>query len=153
MDPLKEVLIMLPIRVPHPHAFQEFSRLADLPRRIDGLFDRALCDTRDPGFRVDAREVGDSLRFEAELPGLKKDDLDITLEDGVLTIAAEYKQIEKQENDKYHIRERRHGRYQRTFRLPETADAENVTADLKDGVLTVTVGTREEARPRRIEVK
>ena len=77
----------------------------------------------------------------------------ITVEDNVLTIAGEYKSESDQENAHYHIRERGHGRVSRSFRLPETADGEKVAANLAHGILTLRVPTREEAKPRKIEVK
>ena len=120
---------------------------------FDDLFDKAFAAPTGAGFNVDIRQEGNDLVVEAELPGATKDDLEITVEDGTLTIATEYKSATEDEKTHYHVRERRNGRYSRSFRLPQTADADNVAASLSHGVLTLRIPTREEAKPRRIEVK
>lgn len=107
----------------------------------------------DGGFRVDVRQEGDDLVFEAEVPGLTKEELDITVENNTLTITGEHKTETEESQEHYHIRERRSGRFTRSFQLPATADGEKVSADLAHGILTLRVPTREEARPRKIEVK
>ena len=122
-------------------------------RGFDDLFDQAFAAPAGTGFNVDIRQDGDDLVVEAELPGVSKDDLEITVEDGTLTIATEYKSATEDEKTNYHVRERRRDRYSRSFRLPQTADADNVAASLSHGVLTLRIPTREEAKPRRIEVK
>ena len=129
------------------------SSLTRWPRDLDDLFDWARLTPTGVGFRVDVREDGDDLLVEAEVPGLSKDDIEITVEDGVLTVAGEHKDATEQKDVHYHVRERRYGRVSRSFRLPSTADGDQVSAELKDGVLTVRVPTREEAKPRQIEVK
>lgn len=105
------------------------------------------------GFRVDVRQEESDLVFEAEVPGLKRDQLDITVENHVLTITGEHKVENENEQKNYHLRERRYGKFTRSFRLPETADSEQVSANLTDGILTVRVPTREEAKARKIEVQ
>jgi HSP20 family protein len=105
-------------------------------------------------YGVDVREDGDHLYVEAELPGFRKDEVDITLENQTLTIAAERKS-EKSEGEKggdYLLRERRYSRFLRSFTLPPTVDDKNVDAKLNDGVLTITLNKREETKPRRISV-
>ena len=105
-------------------------------------------------YGVDVREDGDHLYVEAELPGFKKDEVDITLENQTLTIAAERK-LEKNEGEKggdYLLRERRYSRFLRSFTLPPTVDEKTVNAKLADGVLTVTLNKREETKPRKIQV-
>ncbi len=148
---------MLPIRLFNSHTdgtcASPLGGLTRWSREMDGLFDRAFGWTGDTGFRVDVRQDGDDLVVDAELPGLSKEDLEITVEDNVLTIAGEHKSATDEEQEQYHVRERRYGRISRSFSLPTTADAENVTANLQDGVLTLRIPTREEAKPRKIEVK
>jgi HSP20 family molecular chaperone IbpA len=92
---------------------------------------------------------------EAELPGYKKDEVDITLENQTLTISAEHKS-EKTEGEEnkgdWLLRERRYSRFLRSFNLPPTVDDQKVDAKLNDGVLTITLNKREETKPRRISV-
>lgn len=134
-----------PVRFGHP--------LARWTREFDDVLGRPLGWTDEYGFRVDVRQDGEDLVIEAELPGRTRDDIDITVEDNVLTIATEHKHETEDEKAQYHIRERRYGKASRSFRLPKTADGENVSANLTNGVLTLRVPTREEAKPRKIEVK
>ena len=148
---------MLPIRIfNHPTDGAGASPLgawSRWPLELDDLFGRAL-ECVGPGpLRVDVREDGENLVIEAEVPGLSKEDVEITVENDTLTIGGKYKESTEEKNAHYHVRERRQGEFSRSFRLPETADGENVTAELTDGVLTLRVPTREEAKPRRIEVK
>ena len=105
------------------------------------------------GYRVDVREDAEHVYVEAELPGLAKEDLKITLEDGVLTIAGEKKLENEEEREGYQVRERRYGKFSRRFELPSVVDEGKVRANLKDGVLLVTLDKRAEVRPKRIEVK
>jgi HSP20 family protein len=106
-----------------------------------------------PTCEVDVREDDDHFYFVAELPGLNKDDVEVTLEDGVLTISGEKKDDRKEEKNGYHLRERRHGKFSRSFRLPTEVDPNKVGAQLKDGLLTVTLHKAEAIKPRTIEVK
>ena len=101
------------------------------------------------------REDGDHIYVEAELPGYRKDEIDINLENQTLTISAEHKESkENKPSDKgeWLLRERRDSRFLRSFTLPATVDPQSVLAKLNDGVLTVTLDKREEAKPRRITV-
>ena len=106
-----------------------------------------------PGCEVDVREDEDHYYFTAELPGLSKDDIEITLQDGVLTINGEKKDERKEEKNGYHLRERRYGKFSRSFRLPTEVDPNKVGAHLKDGVLSVTLDKAEAIKPKTIEVK
>lgn len=106
-------------------------------------------------YGVDVREDADHIYVEAELPGYKKEDVDIGLENQTLTISAEHKEnTEQKSSDKaeWLLRERRYSRFQRSFMLPPTVDPQTVQAKLNDGVLTVTLNKREETKPRRITV-
>lgn len=106
-----------------------------------------------PGCEVDVREDEDHYFFVAELPGLTRDDVEVTLEDGVLTISGEKKDDRKEEKNGYHLRERRYGKFTRSFRLPAEVDHEKVGAHLKDGLLTITLDKAEAIKPKQIEVK
>lgn len=104
-------------------------------------------------YGVDIREDGDSLVVEAELPGFKKDEIDITLENQTLTISAERKDEQREEKKgEYLLNERRYSRFLRSFTLPPTVDEKTVNARLEDGVLTVSLNKREETKPRKITV-
>lgn len=106
--------------------------------------------------RVDIKENKDHYVITAELPGVKKDDVNISLEDGMLTISAETKHEEKEEKEGKLIRQERFfGRYVRSFNVGEGVQEKDIEADFKDGVLTLkTKKAAEEARPvRRIAVR
>ena len=105
-------------------------------------------------YAVDVREDADHFYVEAELPGFKKDDVDVTLENQQLTISAERKEEKEQKGDKGELllHERRYNRFLRSFTLPPTVDEQTVNAKLNDGVLIITLNKREETKPRKIDV-
>ena len=106
--------------------------------------------------RVDIKENGDHYEITAELPGVKKEDLHLQLEDGILTIEAETKQEDKEEKEGKVIRqERRYGKYSRSFSLGESVREEDISAQFEDGILKITAPKVTQAAPqkRRIEVK
>ena len=105
-------------------------------------------------YAVDVREDADHIYVEAELPGFKKDEVDITLENQTLTISAERKSEEKKQGDKGELllHERRYSRFLRSFTLPPTVDEQSVNAKLTDGLLTITLNKREETKPRKVTV-
>ena len=104
---------------------------------------------------VDVHETEDALILQAELPGLKADDVSLSVENGVLTISGEKKQQfeEGKEGTEYHLVERRYGHFERRFTLPRSVDSERVVADFSDGILRITLTKAETAKPRRIEIK
>ena len=102
---------------------------------------------------VDVAEDDKEYIITAELPEVKKEDVKVTMENGVLTITGERK-FEKEENNKrWHRVERCYGSFARSFALPDDGDAAKVNAEFKDGMLTVHVAKSEAARPKQIEVK
>jgi HSP20 family protein len=127
-------------------------------------------------YGVDVREDQDHIYVEAELPGFRKDDIDITLENQTLVITAERSEEQgepapaqggqgrqggksqggtataSRPRGEYLLRERRYTRFQRSFTLPPTVDESSVNARLADGVLTITLNKREETKPRKIQV-
>jgi HSP20 family protein len=114
-------------------------------------------------YGVDVREDADHIYVEAELPGFKKDEIELTLENATLTINAERREQREQKREKganggqaaegeYLLRERRYTRFSRSFTLPPTVDDGKVDARLADGVLTITLNKREETKPRKIAV-
>ena len=105
-------------------------------------------------YSVDVREDADHLYVEAELPGFRKEDVDVTLENQMLTISAERKESNEKKEDQagWLLRERRNARFMRSFTLPATVSDQKVDAKLNDGVLTITLNKREETKPRKIQV-
>jgi HSP20 family protein len=101
---------------------------------------------------VDLYEDKDAVTVQAELPGLKKEDITLNLEDGVLTISGERKQEKKFEEAESHRIERYHGRFQRVVSLPSEVDAEKIKAAYNDGILTVTLPKSEKVKPRQIPI-
>ncbi len=103
---------------------------------------------------VDVRESDNDFIVTAELPGLAKDTVDITIENGVLSLSGEKKE-EREEgvaDSGRHVLERRYGRFQRSFSLPRGVDADNVSAEFSDGILKVTLPKSATAKPRQIKI-
>ena len=102
---------------------------------------------------VDIYSTGEhELVIKAEIPGMSKDDIDITVENFTLTIRGEKKTEQTVKDDQFHRVERSYGSFTRTFALPQTVDANRVEASYKDGVLTIKLPQREEAKPKQIKV-
>jgi HSP20 family protein len=124
---------------------------------FDRLFDRGFGGDVVTGWLpvVDIHETADSVIMQAELPGLRSEDVNVSVENGILTVSGEKrKEIEEGSRDSnYHLMERRYGRFERSFRLPQTVQADAVKAEFSNGVLTVTLPKAEEAKARRIEIK
>ena len=124
----------------------------------DREFDRMLSqwfgdqDGLTATYPVDIREDENNVYVDAELPGFSKDDVDISVEQGVLHITAERKEEEKPEGE-HHLRERRYRRFQRSFTLPSTVDEAKADAKLDNGVLHLSLPKSEEVKPRRISIK
>ena len=144
-------------RNPQPDLFSAFDRLNSLREEMDRLFDTSF----GPVFRtstsfggwspaVDVYQDKDQFAVVAELPGFKKDEIEISLHQGALTIAGERKQ---ERGDKEGVRaERYFGRFQRTVTLPAAVNAEQVRASFQDGILKVELPKAEEAKPKQIQV-
>lgn len=130
-------------------------------RELDRLFDRVfgtlgLGQASQPWVPVvDVRETADEIQVSAELPGIAPEDVSVTVENGVLTISGEKKQevVEGKEDANYHLFERRYGRFERSFTLPRTVDAEKVKARFQNGVLHISLPKLQEARPRRVQIE
>ena len=126
----------------------EINRLFDTP--FTGLPEGEVFNTWSPA--LDLFEDKDHLVAQLEAPGLKKEDIDVSLHDGVLTIAGERRQEKPVEQKQGHRTERYYGRFQRSIALPKAVDSSNVKATYNDGVLTVTLPKTEEAKPRQITI-
>jgi HSP20 family protein len=136
---------------PHEMAQRDFDSM------LGRLFGGRMYDGGDflAPYAVDVREDAEHIYVEAELPGYKKEDVDINIENQTLTITAEHKESKDDkstEKGEWLLHERRYTRFQRGFTLPPTVDPQSVVAKLNDGVLTVTLNKREESKPRRITV-
>ena len=101
---------------------------------------------------VDIYENKDQIVLEAELPGMKQEDFDLSVENNVITLRGERKFEKTDEADNYHRVERSYGAFTRSFTLPQTVSAEGATAEYNNGVLRVTLPKREEVKARRIQV-
>lgn len=102
---------------------------------------------------MDVHETPERFTITLELPGMTTGDIDITVEDNVLSISGERKFYDEVNEDAFHRIERRFGRFQRRIVLPQQCDPEKVQASMDNGILTVEVPKAEQAKPRRIEVK
>jgi|SRR5581483_3120394 len=102
---------------------------------------------------VDIYTTGENeIVLKAEIPGMKKEDIDITVENFTLTIRGEKKTEQEVKDDQFHRVERSYGAFTRSFALPQTVDANKVEADYRDGVLTIKLPRREDAKPKQIKV-
>jgi HSP20 family protein len=100
----------------------------------------------------DVKETKDAFLFKADLPGVEEKDIDITLTGDRLVVSGRRESEKREENERYYAYERGFGAFSRAFTLPEGVDAEHVQADLKGGVLTLTLPKKPEVQPRRIKL-
>lgn len=129
----------------------------DLFNEFERLFDRAYRGSVDTpttwGLALDVIEQDEHFIVKTSVPGINPDDLNITLEDNVLTIQGETQSEETANEGKYHLRERRYGSFGRTLRFPVAVNADAVEANYHNGVLSLTVPKAEEVKPKRIAIK
>jgi HSP20 family protein len=141
-------------------------REGSVPRlsRLDQLFNETLADwfggrvtealERGGWFpAVDIREEEGVLTFVADLPGLERDDVEVTLENNVLTVKGERRSEVEEKRDTYHRVERSFGAFTRSFALPHGVDAGKVSAKFTNGVLTLTIPKTEAAKPHKISIR
>ena len=102
---------------------------------------------------VNVEETDDNYLISAEIPGVKKSDLNISFENNVISISAEKKAEKEKREDRYHYRERSYGRFYRAIPVPSSVKIDEIEAEYKDGVLNITVPKTEEAKPKSIDVK
>lgn len=128
-----------------------------LRREIDRLFEDTF--GRGDGLTswspaVEVRESDNELRFDAELPGMKPDDVEITAENGILTIRGEKHSEMKEGDDKtrYHVVERTYGSFSRSFQLPKGLDESKIEADYEDGILSIRIPKTALPQPRKISI-
>lgn len=122
--------------------------------RLDRMFEGIYGNVRAWAPAVDIYETnGREYVIKAELPEMKREDINVTFEQSVLTISGERKASFDDADGTFHRSERAHGRFTRSFTLPATVDGSQISASYKDGVLTVRVPQREEAKPKQITVE
>lgn len=137
--------------------YDPFRNAISLRTMMDRLFDESVLPfgrfSTDGTLALDVTETKDAYTVKASLPGVKPEDVAITAEGNTLTITGETKAEEDKKEKDYVIRERREGRYARTFTLPTPVNTDKVEATFADGVLTLTVPKAEVAKPKQIKVK
>ena len=138
-------------------------------RDVDDMFERVFADTMrrwqrtsnderrvyDWAPAADVSETDGEYLIKAELPEVRKDDLHITVQEGVLTLAGERKEEKREDNEKLHRIERFHGSFSRRFTLPDDADEQGIKAESRDGVLVIHIPKQKVAhpQPRQIQVQ
>lgn len=127
-----------------------FVRFTDLSDELNRLFETQASEAWSPA--LDVYEDKDNFVVQAELPGLKREDIDVSLHDGTLTLSGERKVETRPEGAEVYRAERCVGRFQRALGLPVAVATDKVKAAYTDGVLTVTLPKTEEAKPKRIDV-
>jgi HSP20 family protein len=144
---------------PELSTWPAFGRLTDLRDEIDRLFESPLTELArtsnllsgwNPA--LDLYEDKDNLYVKVEIPGMKREDIDVSLHEGSLSISGERKSEQKHEDAEVYRAERFFGRFQRTVTLPTPVAAEKVKAQYKDGILNITLPKTEEAKPKHIDV-
>lgn len=142
-----------------------FRELEDMSDRLNRVFSRSsLARTGAESSRdaltvfdwapsVDIVETNEEFLIKAELPEVKREDVKVSVDGGVLRIEGERKQEKEEKGKKYHRTERSYGSFLRTFSLPDNIDEGKIRADFKDGVLNVRLQKAEKAKPKAIEVK
>ena len=139
-----------------------FRELATVQDRMNRMFNDVWGRNRQPDDDyisgswmppVDVRETKDALEIAAELPGLDPKDVEVSLENGVLTLKGSRRFEKATEGETYHRVERAYGLFERSFSLPTNVDPERVHAVFRHGVLHLTLSKREEAKPKSISIK
>ena len=138
--------------------FRDFGQLQERINRVFsdayGRTDEGLLTSGSWVPPVDIYQNGDhELVLKVELPDMSRDDIDVTVDNGTLTITGEKKVSSQVKEEQYHRVERRYGQFSRSFSLPPTVDASKVAAEYKNGVMTVRLPLREDAKPRQIKVE
>jgi len=134
-----------------------FQELNEFSNRLGSVFGRSPATRENENYgwapAVDIIEDEKEFLVKAELPEIKKEDLHVSVQNGVLTIRGERKFEKEEKNKRYHRCERSYGTFTRSFSLPEGADATNVKAEFKNGLLQIHMAKSEKARAKQIEVK
>ena len=142
-------------------AWDPFRDLEDFEKRLGAVFGRGVAKPNgeeaislaDWAPLVDITEDEKEFLVKAELPGLKKEEVKVTVENGVMTVSGERKFEKEEKTRKYHRVERAYGKFERSFSLPENADGAGINAEFKDGMLQVHLPKTEKAAAKSLEVK
>ena len=138
-----------------------FKELEDVSNRLNRLFSRSPARTEsnqemlamaDWTPSVDISETDTAYLIKGEIPGVKKEDVKITIEDGMVTMRGERKQEKEEKNKKFHRIERSYGSFIRSFRMPDDVDESAIKAEFKDGMISVTLPKSAKAKAKAIEV-
>lgn len=138
-----------------------FRELEDVSKRLNRIFGQPPARTEagnemlalaDWAPSVDISETEVAYLIKGEIPGVKKDDVKITIQDGMLTIQGERKQEKEEKGKKFHRVECSYGSFMRSFRVPDDADDGKVKAEFKDGMLNITLPKSAKAKPKAINV-
>ena len=141
--------------------FDPFRELEDMSERLNRLMTRRTFPAGDEEALVtaewapvvDIEESDKEYVIKAELPEVKKDEVKVSLKDGVLTMEGERKQEKEEKTRRFHRVERSYGKFVRCFTMPKDIDDKNIRADFKEGMLSVHIAKSEAAKPKAIEVK
>ena len=138
-----------------------FRELEDVSNRLNRIFGQSLARSEsgqnmlavaDWAPSVDISETDSAYLIKGEIPGVKKEDVKVTIQDGMLTIQGERRQEKEEKGKKFHRIECSYGSFARSFRVPDDADENSVKAEFKDGMLNVTLAKSEKAKPKSINV-
>ena len=138
-----------------PTVFDPFRELQDIERRLGAVLSAnkpvQKVETFTPA--VNEKVTSEGYFLEIDLPGVKKENIEISVNDGVLTISGERKLEKKEESENYTRIESFFGRFERAFKLPADADLENIEAKYEDGVLKIFIPRKQKAEGKKIEIK
>jgi len=143
----------------NPMRWEPFTTMDEMFSRLPSLFNRPLSGGVESGAEwapyVDISETGQEYLLRATLPDVKKEDVKVTLEDGMLTLSGERRRREEQKTEKFHRVENHYGAFSRSFVVPDTIDRASIHAESRDGVLTIHLpkSTREMHKPTTIRVQ
>lgn len=140
--------------------YQPWNTMEELRREMGRIFDQypsaeegSSIATSDWTPAVDIKETEKEFLIHADIPGVDPNDIDVHMEDGLLTIKGTRELESKEERESYKRIERKHGSFYRRFSLPDTANADNISAKSKNGVLDIIIPKQEKAQPRKIDVQ
>ncbi|MGZ8215356.1 MAG: Hsp20/alpha crystallin family protein [Methylosarcina sp.] len=139
------------------YTYQPWSLLNQLQKELEraqeGGASEGTIATAEWSPAVDIKEENDKFVLQADIPGVKPEDIDVSMENGVLTVKGEKKTEAKTENKGYKRIERKYGSFYRRFSLPDTANADAISAKSKHGVLEIVIPKREAVKPKKISIE
>jgi len=148
--------------MPNITRWDPFSELVTIQDRMNQLFNQNVFGFGDRseqqlGFSnfvppVDVYEDEHQITLQAEVPGVEEKDINLHVENNVLTIGGERKLETEKKRENFHRLERHYGRFTRSFTLPPTADTQNINAEFENGLLRISIAKREEAKPKQIRI-